>query len=119
VFDSPLAYHKKGCYFLRQLAWPNLGVIMKLSLRTVFSLCTLLLVMQFGALVHAGEHVQDVDHVACQLCSHLDRFEDASLPSVLVLDKSKVTYLPGISPGKQKFLLKPVSYKHSRAPPFV
>ena len=75
--------------------------------------------MQFGALVHAGEHVQDVDHVACQLCSHLDRFEDVSLPPVLLVYKSKVTFLPGVSPGKQKLLLKTVSYRRSRAPPFV
>jgi hypothetical protein len=51
---------------------------MRLTPRTVFLLCTLLLGMQFGALSHASEHAFEStnSHVPCHLCSFSDRGHD-------------------------------------------
>ncbi len=90
---------------------------MKVSLRTVIFLCTLLLGMQLGALVHASEHLEEVDHVACQTCSHLDRFEDAATPKVYSVDLVRAKYTLSLSPLAVQCLLSPATYKQSRAPP--
>ncbi|MEH6344445.1 MAG: hypothetical protein V7785_05125 [Bermanella sp.] len=90
---------------------------MKVSLRTVMFLCTLLLGMQLGALVHASEHIQDIDHVACQLCSHLDRFDESAPSASQILDKVKTVFILGVSPQAHLVPAGAIFYKRSRAPP--
>lgn len=89
---------------------------MRLTPRTVFLLCTLLLGMQLGALSHASEHIQDLDHQVCQLCSFNDRSHDQISNDVVLLHTSKAQFLPTafISTGIQSQI---ITVYNSRAPP--